>query len=51
MNPRLCKLCQLPLNSREFWDNLQMHKDCLDRVIAAVRVTPAGQVEMKKEPA
>lgn len=47
--PRTCQLCKQPLATREFWDNLGIHKDCLDKVIQQVQVEwPGGKVEVKK---
>lgn len=44
---RKCQLCNLSLGRSAFWDNLSLRKDCLDKVIAAVKVED-GKVEAKK---
>lgn len=44
---RKCQLCQLPLARSAFWDNLSIHKICLDKVIEAVKIED-GKVEAKK---
>ena len=31
--PRMCTICHEELIRRAFWDNLNLHKDCLDRLI------------------
>lgn len=31
--PRICTICNGELIRRPFWDNLNLHKDCLDRLI------------------
>lgn len=47
--PRLCALCSQPLATKFFWDNLTLHKDCLDAVLAKVVVGPAGEVKIKEQ--
>ena len=44
---RICTLCQQELNTRSFWDNLSVHKDCFDKVLAAVTIQ-AGEVKVKE---
>ncbi len=36
---RICTLCKQPLNTRPFWDNLRLHKDCLETTLNAVTIT------------
>ena len=40
---RKCGICKQRLNTRVFWDNIGVHKDCLDLLISQVRspVTPS----------
>ncbi len=45
---RLCTLCSQILNAKPFWDNLRLHKDCLDAVLAKVEVA-GGEVKLKEE--
>lgn len=44
---RRCSLCNQVLNAKPFWDNLRLHKDCLNTVLEKVRVE-AGEVKIKE---
>lgn len=32
-----CRICHEALHSRPFWQNLALHTDCLDKLIASVQ--------------
>lgn len=38
--PRICRICQKQLTNRLFWDNLNLHKDCLDKLLETVQPPP-----------
>lgn len=42
--PLVCRICRQPLATRSFWQNLQLHKDCLDKLIESVQ--PPAQKEV-----
>lgn len=46
---RKCRLCESALKQRAFWDNLNVHKDCFNKVLQQVIVQPTGEVKLKKE--
>lgn len=45
---RTCNLCREVLNSKPFWDNLRIHKDCLAAVIEQT-IVEAGEVKVKEK--
>ena len=46
--PRICDLCRETLNSKPFWDNLRIHKDCLAAVIDKT-IVEHGEVKLKEQ--
>lgn len=48
--PRLCTICRQELVRRAFWDNLNLHKDCLDRLLAEEQARFEAAQQAKESP-
>lgn len=44
---RRCRICVERLNTRAFWDNIGVHKDCLDHLISQVHL-PVAPTESQR---